>query len=355
MSKIRDEDNPADLESRRRDQLADTWQMLLGIGHASVSAVKVPPARKASIGFTLVTGFLGAGKTTLLNSLLSQDHGIRLAVIVNDFGSVNVDAELVSRWDVNSIDLANGCVCCTLANGLVATLGELTMRDEPPTQILLEASGIAEPHGVLQVALTNSALRLDGVVCVVDADAAARTVADAAAGPVAEGQIRAADLVIVNKIDIASAEDLAAISHLLSRIAPAARRLPTTRCAIPAEVILGISNGSRFAAVEVSKLASDTFESHVLTAERPLDRRKICKLAAGFPAGVLRAKGFVRLEGGPERWSLLQVVGARWSLDDCDRSPDATNCSQLVVIGKKGEVDADALRGAFLGCQTEYV
>jgi len=353
MSKTRDEGNLADLERRRRDQLADTWQMLLGIGHASVSAVKVPLARKASIGFTLVTGFLGAGKTTLLNSLLSQDHGIRLAVIVNDFGSVNIDAEHVSSRDVNSIDLSNGCVCCTLANGLVATLAELAMRDEPPTHIILEASGIAEPHGVLQVALTNSALRLNGVVCVVDADAAARTVADATAGPVAEGQIRAADLVVLNKIDIAGAEDLAAISHLLSSIAPAARRLPTIRCAIPAEVILGISTGSRFAAVEASSPASDTFESHVLTADRLLDRRKVCELAAAFPAGVLRVKGFIRLDPNPDRWFLLQVVGPRWSLESCERGSDAANCSQLIVIEKKGEVDADGLHAAFLSCQKE--
>ena len=353
MSKVRDEGNLADVESRRRGQLADTWQMLLGIGRASVSAVKVPPARKASIGFTLVTGFLGAGKTTLLNSLLSQNHGIRLAVIVNDFGSINIDAELVSREDVNSIDLANGCVCCTLANGLVATLAELAMRDEPPTQIILEASGIAEPHGVLQVALTNSALRLNGVVCVVDADAAARTVADAAAGPVAEGQMRAADLVILNKTDIAGAKEFAAISHLLSSIAPAARRLPTIRCAIPAEVILGISTGSHFAAVEASSPASDTFESHVLTADRLLDRKKICELAAAFPAGVLRVKGFIRLDPHPDRWFLLQVVGPRWSLDLCERALDAASCSKLVVIGKKGEVDVDALHAAFLSCQKE--
>lgn len=124
---------------------------------------------------TTLTGFLGAGRTTLLNRILSGRHGLRVAVLVNDFGAINIDAELVIDVDSNVISLANGCVCCMIRDDLVASIRDAIARPEQPECVLLEASGVADPIGIAQT-LNNPALRdrirLDGILCVVDAEQA---------------------------------------------------------------------------------------------------------------------------------------------------------------------------------------
>ena len=135
------------------------------------------PANSATeaIPLTVLTGFLGAGKTTLLNRILTGDHGLRIAVLVNDFGSINIDADLVvgveSEGDI--ISLANGCVCCNVRDDLVAAVTQMTARPEQPEYILLEASGVAEPSGIALTFMDEGMrdrIRLDSIMCVVDAE-----------------------------------------------------------------------------------------------------------------------------------------------------------------------------------------
>ena len=136
------------------------------INHDTVSG---PPP----VPVTTLTGFLGAGKTTLLNRILSGNHGLRVAVLVNDFGAINIDAELVISVETNVISLANGCVCCMIRDDLVANIQDAIARPEKPEYILLEASGVADPIGIAQT-LNDPSLRdriqLDGILCVVDAE-----------------------------------------------------------------------------------------------------------------------------------------------------------------------------------------
>ena len=123
-----------------------------------------------AIPVTIIGGYLGAGKTTLLNTLLRGDHGLRLAILVNDFGSINIDAALIAIHDGETISLTNGCVCCSMVDNLAITLLELLGREPPPDQIVIEASGVADPHRIVFYGAADPRLRLDGLILVADAE-----------------------------------------------------------------------------------------------------------------------------------------------------------------------------------------
>ena len=185
---------------------AETWQMLSGIIQA---AQMIPGALRAaddSLPLTVIGGFLGAGKTTLLNRLLVAPHGRRIAVLVNDFGRIDIDAALIRSRTDDMISLSNGCACCSVAGDLTKALVVLAQREEPPEAIVLEASGLADPRGIAQVALANPALRLDGLLTVVDAETlGALSESEPTRGPLM-AQLSSADLIVLNKLDLADAE-----------------------------------------------------------------------------------------------------------------------------------------------------
>ncbi len=346
----KDPDPKLDSIGDLKDRMAETWQLLLGIGQATSLIPEVPTANVQSVSFSLITGFLGAGKTTLLNALLTERHGARIAVLVNDFGSINIDASLIRQSTVNSIDLTNGCVCCTLANGLVRTLADLVSRDEPPDEILLEASGISDPQGIIQIALCNSALRLNGIVCVVDADAVTGNLDNTSLRLTIERQVSAADLVILNKTDIADAPKLIAARQWLGQRAAKARIVETVYARVPAAVIFGFPAKPHFAPHETQDNHIAAFESFSFFSEALIDETRICALAASLPDGVLRAKGILRLASDPSRQAVLQVTAGRWSLQK-GKELSASRSSEIVAIGLKGMIDIEQLRNRFDSCK----
>ena len=154
-----------------------------------------------AIPLTVIGGFLGAGKTTLLNHLLAQKSGLRFAVVVNDFGDLSVDGDLLANHGGETIELANGCICCTMGDDLFLTLMQLVRQDDPPEHILVEASGVADPRPITNIAVLHNDLTPDAVIVLADAELIEERADDQYVGDTVLHQLAAADLIILNKCD----------------------------------------------------------------------------------------------------------------------------------------------------------
>ncbi|MEO6064095.1 MAG: GTP-binding protein, partial [Thermoflexales bacterium] len=193
------------------------------------------------IPVTLIAGFLGAGKTTLLNRILKGEHGLRIAVLVNDFGSVNIDSALIVGVEGETVSLANGCICCTIRDDLLNAALAVVARLEPPEYIVIEASGVSDPYSIAQTFLLPSLrpyTRLDSIVAVVDAE----QIRDI--GPqnemLAMDQIGAADLVVLNKVDLVTPAALGAVRGWIREVSPDARVIETTFGQASLDLLLGV-------------------------------------------------------------------------------------------------------------------
>src|SRR5271169_4052728 len=196
-----------------------------------------------TVPLTILTGFLGAGKTTLLNRILTGNHGLRVAVLVNDFGSINIDAELIVGVDNNMISLSNGCVCCQIRDDLIESVVALLARPESIEYILLEASGVADPAGIFTTfndANLRDRIRLDSVTCVVDAE---QVFAHPEYPPLMELKLRQvgfADMLILNKVDLAGPGQIGKVRAWLDEHFNRLRIVETNYCEVPNEILLGV-------------------------------------------------------------------------------------------------------------------
>jgi G3E family GTPase len=313
---------------------------------------------------TLLTGFLGAGKTTLLNHILHSEHGLRVAVLVNDFGAVNIDSQLVVGVEGETISLANGCICCTIRGDLLNTVLQLLKRPELPEYILIESSGVSDP---MQVATTfllpelRRFLRVDSILTVIDAEQIRNL--DHEYADLAMQQVSASDIAIVNKVDLVSAEQLDALHQWIQEIAPPARILDTTYGQIPLELVLGVGkyDAERLASratqeihVHESGEGHDHEHDHSLifhtwswSSDQPILMSAFRPAIETLPGTIYRAKGVIFLADVPEYRCVLQVIGQRSSLIVDDVWGEQTPRSQLVVIGAPSGVDAAELQARF--------
>ena len=185
----------------------------------------MPDSFTIPVPFTVIGGFLGSGKTTLLNYLLSQSKGIRFAVLVNDFGDLNIDKSLISSHDGQTISLANGCVCCSISNDFNQTMINLVKRIEEFDQVVVEASGVSEPARIMDIARLDPELSPSGIVVLVDAAEVQNFSTDRYISNTVLKQLQTAELLIVNKIDLVSREKLACLLYT----SPSPRDLSTSR------------------------------------------------------------------------------------------------------------------------------
>lgn len=306
-----------------------------------MGVVTSDPALKLDSAVTVIGGYLGAGKTTLVNHILrSADE--RIAVLVNDFGDIDIDASLIESADGDTISLANGCICCSLVDGLSAALKTITELEPQPDRLVIEASGVADPASIAAYG-HGPGLTLDAVVVVVDAETVKRRSTDKYVGDTVLSQLRSADIVVLNRIDLVEPTSVADTQAWLREIAPTAVIVESEHARVAPELLFGVVETSATAAPSGDHSdhgghGGDVFESWSWSGDEPMDRERIDQLMAALPEEVVRAKGVVSLIDEPERAMVLQRVGARWSLRRGSPWSDEPS-TRIVVIGLVGAID----------------
>ncbi len=349
------------------------------------------------IPVTILTGFLGAGKTTLLNRILNGNHGLKVAVLVNDFGSINIDAELIVGVESNVISLANGCVCCTIRDDLVETVMETINRPEGPEYILLEASGVAEPSSVAMTFNNprfRDRIRLDSILCVVDAE---QLFTAPELMELKIFQMACADMVILNKVDLVDHSQIGKIKDWLDSRFHRYRLVEAIQAEVPLPVLLSVGRfdpansaplshpsplgGERAAEGRVRGEHDGCTDPHCnhehhrpscgserdfgpashhehlnafstwsYETDRPLSLEALRETASKLPSNIYRAKGVIYTADAPERRAVLQVVGRRVDISLEDGWKGRPLRTQIVAIGAPGAIDQEALRDRFEQC-----
>jgi G3E family GTPase len=293
------------------------------------------------IPFTVLGGYLGSGKTTLLNHVLRQAGGRRLGVIVNDFGALDIDASLIESRGNDVLSLANGCVCCSISAGFAEALTAMSRLRPAPGHVVIEASGVADPARVACFG-DLPPYRLDGVVVVADAETIRRRAGDKYVGGTVLRQLRAADVIVLNKIDLIGAAEQAGLRTWLLAQVPRARLFAVRYGRVPLALLLGI-HGDAAVPGEHDHEHGDDYASWSMVRDTPLPEAAFRAAVASWPAAVLRAKGLVWLTGDPARRHVFQLVGARWSLTpDADWGSERPR-TEIVLIGLAGQLDGAAL------------
>ena len=261
------------------------------------------------VPFTVIGGFLGAGKTTLMNNLLAEPSGVRYAVLVNDFGELNIDESLIRAHDGETLSLTNGCVCCSISDDFISTIINLVQRAEEFDQIVIEASGVSEPARIMDIARLDPDLIPNGTIVLVDAAEVRSHFEDRYVGSVVMEQLKTADLLIVNKTDLVEEEELIRLETWLEEVAPSVARLKTSGAKVALPVIFGELRNSESINSSFSQNVHTPFSSIALQATVPVERTAFEHWKDQLPSTVIRGKGVLSFKDNPETVWIWQKVG----------------------------------------------
>jgi G3E family GTPase len=330
----------------------DARQSLMGLMFAARKMPQDLRAADRSLPLTIIGGFLGAGKTTVLNQLLVKPHGRRLVVLVNDFGSINIDAALVSSRTEDVIGLTNGCACCNVSGDLTRALIDIAQQEEAPDAIVLEASGLAEPGGIAQIALMNPAIRVDGMVSLVDAVTLKERATDPQTRALFRNQLAAADLLVLSKIDLLDETEKKQARDWLAAEFPDKPVIGAVNGDVPEQAVLGIASTRDLRAESQASYDHEhQFDSLSFTVDEALDRERLHELFESLPKSLLRAKGVLNLAEEPERPTIYQRVGARWSYTTAEPWGKKPPHSSIVLIGPAKSLDQGAIQACLEACR----
>ncbi|WMS40770.1 GTP-binding protein [Acuticoccus sp. MNP-M23] len=311
---------------------------------------------------TIIGGFLGAGKTSLLNHILTTATDRRIAVLVNDFGAINIDAKLIVAIEGETVSLANGCVCCTIRDDLLSEVFKLLESAEPPEHIVIETSGVSKPVAVVETFSNPAVLGLVdvvGLITLLDAELAASE--DAAYGTLAYDQIATADLVVINKADLVSPPALAALRARVTAVAGRARIVTAEHGKVPLALIFDEMQGPsplRPVSGDHGEDHSHMFEAWSFRSERRWSFNALQRATEHLPTDIYRAKGLVRLDLPSGDYGVLQMTGRRAWLrlcqpDEAGNEPATEPATELVFIGKRGATTDEELAAHFENALTE--
>ncbi|QBQ55281.1 CobW family GTP-binding protein [Nitrosococcus wardiae] len=290
----------------------------------------------------LLTGPLGSGKTTLLQHMV-QSSALRLALLINEFGEFGIDGKLVKGKNLQIIELEGGCVCCSLMGEFEAALEEI-IETATPEAIVVEATGVAEPDAlVFDVSDLIPQIRMDGVITIMDADA---MVAFPDVGHTIQVQIKAADLLLLNKSDLVSPHQQQSLQTRLRTLNSSAPIIPTTYCQVDPELLFGLVHHQKVQPAEYSH--QPEYESFSYRPTGPLQRSCFERLVKELGPEIYRAKGFVPF---PDRSYLFNYVNRRWTLEPL--SEEETGL--LVFIGSNIKPKEAQIRESLRACEISQV
>ena len=312
------------------------------------------------IPVTILTGFLGAGKTTLLNRILTEQHGLKIAVIENEFGEIGIDHELVINADEELFEMNNGCICCTVRGDLIRILGNLLKRKDKFDHILIETTGLADPGPVVQTFFVDEQLKeklaVNGVVTLVDAKHILQHIDE---NGESEEQIAFADVVLLNKCDLATAEELDGLEKRIREVNALATIHRTTRAEVAINKVMDVGGFNLDRAMEVNphflEGGHHHHHSHIssvgIESAGDCDGKKLndwlSKLVQEKGADIFRMKGVFAVKNQPER---VIFQGVHMLIDAASGGPwgDRPRKNSLVFIGR--HLDREELNKGFRSC-----
>lgn len=285
-------------------------------------------AKPSPIPVTIVGGYLGAGKTTLINHLLRNAGGQRLAILVNEFGDLSIDADLIEAENDQMISLSGGCVCCSYGNDMLSAMAELVELKPKPDHVVLEASGVAIPEMIANSISLLIDYRLDGVLTMVDVSSIKQHVANTYVSDTITRQLVDADIILLNKADLVGEEELAETTNWIEAHAPDAVIVPTTQSNVPIDVALqGFERITKVNFISQENHHTSEFKTETIYPSKAVDAKLFGEQLIESHPGLVRAKGFVEDLDGTIK--TVQIVGKRL---DISPAPDGVKTGIVLIF-----------------------